>query len=69
MVGRFTCSVTHQGEWLGHAATGRRLENADEVYIFGIVDGKIDSGWSLEDDLARMQQLGFLVWHPAARGR
>ena len=61
VVGRFTCSATHQGEWLGHAPTGRRFENVDEVSIFRIVNGKITSVWSLEDNLARMQQLGFLV--------
>jgi predicted ester cyclase len=61
VVGRFTCSATHQGDWLGHAPTGRRFENVDEVSIFRIVNGKITSVWSLEDNLARMQQLGFLV--------
>ena len=25
VVGRFTCSATHQGEWLGQAPTGRRF--------------------------------------------
>ena len=61
VVGRFTCSATHQGDWLGHAPTGRRFENVDEVSIFRTVNGKITSVWSLEDNLARMQQLGFLV--------
>jgi predicted ester cyclase len=32
VVGRFTCSATHTGEWRGHAATGRRFENVNEVY-------------------------------------
>ena len=61
VVGRFTCSATHQGDWLGHAPTGRRFENVNEVSIFRIVNGKIAWVWSLEDTLARMQQLGFLV--------
>ncbi len=61
VVGRFTCSATHQSEWLGHAPTGRRFENVDEVSIFRLVDGKIAWVWSLEDNLARMRQLGFLV--------
>src|SRR5262245_13659454 len=26
VVGRFACSATHLGEWLGHAPTGRRFE-------------------------------------------
>jgi predicted ester cyclase len=32
VAGRFTCSATHTGEWRGHAASGRRFENVDEVY-------------------------------------
>ncbi len=27
VVGRFMCSATHTGTWLGHPATGRRFEN------------------------------------------
>src|SRR3954454_7026965 len=34
VVGRFTCSATHPADWRGHAATGRRFENVDEVYFF-----------------------------------
>ena len=30
VVGRFTCSATHLGEWLGQAPTGRRFERVDE---------------------------------------
>jgi hypothetical protein len=29
VVGRFTCSLTHLGQWLGHAPTGRRFERVD----------------------------------------
>jgi SnoaL-like polyketide cyclase len=35
VVGRFTCSATHQGKWLGQAPTGRRFERIDEVWILG----------------------------------
>ena len=58
VVGRFTCSATHLGEWLGQAPTGRRFERVDEVAIFRFRDGKIVHGWSLEDTLGRLQQLG-----------
>ena len=58
VAGRFTCSATHTGTWRGHAATGRRFERVDEVSIFRFRDGRIVSVWSLEDTLARMQQLG-----------
>jgi predicted ester cyclase len=58
VVGRFTCSATHLGEWLGQAPTGRRFERVDEVAIFRLRDGKIIHAWSLEDTLGRLQQLG-----------
>ena len=58
VVGRFTCSATHQGAWLGHAPTGRRFERIDEVSIFRLRDGRIIQVWSLEDSLGRLQQLG-----------
>jgi predicted ester cyclase len=58
VVGRFLCSGTHSGEWRGHAATGRRFEDVDEVYFFRIADGRISDGWGIEDSLARFKQLG-----------
>jgi predicted ester cyclase len=58
VVGRFTCSATHLGEWLGQAPTGRRFERVDEVSIFRFHDGKVAQAWSLEDTLGRLQQLG-----------
>jgi predicted ester cyclase len=59
VVGRFTCSGTHLGEWLGHAPTGRRFEAVDEVSIFRFHDGRISETWGLEDNLGRLEQLGF----------
>ena len=58
VVGRFTCSGTHLGEWLGHAPTGRRFEAIDEVSIFRFREGRIVDVWSLEDNLTRLEQLG-----------
>jgi predicted ester cyclase len=58
VVGRFTCSATHLGEWQGHAPTGRRFERVAEVAIFRFRDGKIVDAWSLEDTLSRLRQLG-----------
>ena len=58
VVGRFTCSATHLGEWLGHGPTGHRFERVDEVSIFRFADGKIAHVWSLEDTLERLHQLG-----------
>lgn len=60
VVGRFTCSATHQGTWRGRPATGRRFEHIDEVSIFRLRDARIVSVWSLEDTLARMEQLGLV---------
>jgi predicted ester cyclase len=58
VVAHFRCSGTHRGEWLGVPATGRRFENVDEIYIFGIRDGKLVAATGVEDNLARLRQLG-----------
>jgi predicted ester cyclase len=58
VVGRFTCSGTHTGTWLGHPATGRRFEDVAEVYFFRVVDGRIVRAWGLEDTQERLRQLG-----------
>jgi predicted ester cyclase len=63
VVGRFTCSATHLGAWLGHAPTGRRFERVDEVSIFRFCDGRIVHAWSLEDTLGRLRQLGLTTQH------
>src|SRR5690242_18106422 len=57
VVGRFTCSATHRGDWLGHAPTGRRFEAVDEVGIYRLRDGQIVESWGLEDNLGRLEQL------------
>jgi hypothetical protein len=49
---------THQGEWLGLPPTGRRFENIDEIYIFRIEHGKLVAAHGVEDNLARLRQLG-----------
>ncbi len=58
VVGRFTCSATHLGTWLGHEPTGRRFEAVDEVYIFRLSEGRIVDAWGIEDTLGRLEQLG-----------
>lgn len=63
VVGRFTCSATHLGEWLGQAPTGRRFERVDEVWILRFRDGRIVHVWSLEDTLDRLRQLGLTDVH------
>jgi predicted ester cyclase len=58
VVGRFTCSATHLGAWLGHPPTGRSFKRVDEVATFRLRDGRIVHAWSLEDTLSRLRQLG-----------
>jgi predicted ester cyclase len=60
VVGRFSCSGTHTGAWLGHPPTGRRFTDVAEVYIFRIADGRIVRAWGLEDNLSRLRQLGLM---------
>ena len=62
VVGHFKCSGTHEGEWRGHAPTGRRFESVDEVYIFRVENGKLASALAVvEDNLTRLTQLGLLA--------
>jgi hypothetical protein len=58
VVGRFRCSGTHVGEWLGQAATGRRFHGVPEVYFFTVHEGRITAVWGLEDTWRRLRQLG-----------
>jgi predicted ester cyclase len=58
VVGRFACSGTHTGEWMGHPPTGRRFTNVAEVYFFRVSDRRIASAWGLEDTGERLRQLG-----------
>jgi predicted ester cyclase len=41
VVAHFKCSGTHQGEWRGRPATGRRFEAVDEIYIFRVENGRL----------------------------
>ena len=68
VVGRFKCSGTHRGEMMGIAPTGRHME-VDEVYFLRVENGKFVEFWGLEDNLARMRQLGLLPPRPVAVAR
>jgi predicted ester cyclase len=59
LAGRFKCSGTHQGEFLGEAPTGKRME-VDEVFFLRVKDGMFVDFWALEDSLNRMRQLGLV---------
>jgi predicted ester cyclase len=53
---RFRCSGT-QGEFMGVKPNGRRQE-VDEVFFLRVQDGRFVEYWGLEDNLARLRQLG-----------
>ncbi len=55
----FRCSGTNLGEWMGHPPTGRRFVDVDEIYIFRVSGAKLAGAFGVEDNLARMRQLGF----------
>jgi hypothetical protein len=59
VAGRFKCSGTHRGGFLGEAPTGKRME-VDEVFFLRVEDGKFVNFWALEDSLNRMWQLGLI---------
>lgn len=68
VVGRFSCSGTHTGTWLGHPASGRRFSGVAEVYFFDVVDGRITRAWGIEDNAERLRQLGLRLASPASHG-
>ena len=60
--GRFRCSGTHLGEFLGEAPTQKRMD-VEEVFFLRAEDGKFVDFWALEDSMGRMRQLGLLPSH------
>ncbi len=59
VAGRFRCSGTHRGEFLGEAPTGRRMQ-VEEVFFLRAEDGRFVDFWALEDSMGRMRQLGLI---------
>jgi steroid delta-isomerase-like uncharacterized protein len=54
---RWVMYGTHKGEFQGIPASGARLEMTG-ITIFRIANGKLIEGWTSEDTLGMMQQLG-----------
>jgi len=54
----FRCSGTHLGQWRGHEPSGRRFSDVDEIYIYRVRGGKLAAATGVEDNSARMRQLG-----------
>ena len=44
VAGRFRCSGTHRGEFLGEAPTGKRMD-VEEVFFLRVEDGKFVNFW------------------------
>jgi predicted ester cyclase len=59
VAGRFRCSATHLGEFLGEPPTGKRTA-VEEVIILRAEDEKFVGFWALEDSMGRMHQLELL---------
>lgn len=59
VAGRFKCSGTHRGGFLGEAPTGKRMV-VEEVFFLRAEDGKFVEFWALEDSMGRMRQLGLI---------
>ena len=59
VAGRFRCSGTHLGEFLGNPPTGKRME-VEEVFFLRAEGGRFVDFWALEDSMGRMRQLGLL---------
>ncbi|QPC78278.1 hypothetical protein HYE68_009030 [Fusarium pseudograminearum] len=56
MTVRFKDSGTHQGEFRGYQATGRKVETT-EVTLYHVVDGKFAEIWPLIDFDAVVEQI------------
>lgn len=56
---RLTLSGTHEGEWLGAAPTGERVEMAVMMFL-RFEDGKLVELWEVDDQLGFRRQLGIL---------
>ena len=63
VAGRFRCSGTQLGEFLGEAPTGNRMD-VEEVFFLRVENGKFVDFWGLEDSLGRLRQLGLLPSGP-----
>jgi steroid delta-isomerase-like uncharacterized protein len=53
----YTLTGTHKGDFLGVAATGRRI-SARGVQISRFEDGKLVERWGSSDQLGILQQIG-----------
>jgi steroid delta-isomerase-like uncharacterized protein len=57
VVGRWTASGTHTGDWAAIAPTGRHA-TFSAVNIFRFKDGKVAEVWNHRDDFGLFEQIG-----------
>jgi steroid delta-isomerase-like uncharacterized protein len=57
VVTRWTCRGTHQGQFQGILPTGKQMTMSG-ITIFRMANGKLIEGWTNEDVLGMLQQLG-----------
>ncbi len=60
VVSRWTAEGTHLGDFMGHAATGRKVK-ITAIHIHRIVDGRIATLWEEIDLLGLTRQLGIEI--------
>ena len=56
VVTRYISTATHEGEFQGVAATGRKI-TINEVSIHRVLNGKIVEQWGFPDGLSHIQQM------------
>lgn len=54
---RVTFRGTHQGDFMGIPATGRKVE-VQHLHFYRIADGKVAEHWGARDELTLLRQLG-----------
>lgn len=65
VVFRWTMKGTHEGEFMGIQATGKKVEQTG-VAIYGMRDARIAELWFFPDSVSLMQQLGVIPMPEAA---
>lgn len=58
---RVIFSGVQNGEFMGVAATGRRVE-VQHIHLYRVTNGQVAEHWAVRDDLNLMRQLG--AWPP-----
>jgi predicted ester cyclase len=57
VVARWRSRATHQGDYMGIAPTGNRIEFTG-ISVYRIEEGKIAQSWNIEDQLGLLRQIG-----------